>query len=58
MELLPKRHILDRWVNSVGDNFKFSMKDPQVVTHRKDINDYTAKNENRRIYFRCRSIRE
>ena len=39
----PKRHILDRWINSVGDNFKFSMKIPQVVTHRKNINDYTAK---------------
>ena len=39
----PKRHILDRWVNSVGDDFKFSMKIPQLVTHRKDINDRTAK---------------
>lgn len=39
----PKKHIIDRWVNSVGDDFKFSMKIPQVVTHRKDINDYTAK---------------
>ena len=39
----PKKHIIDRWISSVGDDFKFSMKIPQVVTHRKDINDHTAK---------------
>ena len=39
----PKKHIIERWCNSVGDDFKFSMKIPQVVTHRKDINDHTAK---------------
>ena len=40
---IPKLHTLDKWYDSVGDDFKFSMKVPQFVTHRKDINDYNSK---------------
>lgn len=39
----PKENVLKKWYDSVNETFKFSMKVPQVVTHRKDINDYTAK---------------
>jgi len=40
---IPKLHTLDKWYDSVGNDFKFSMKVPQFVTHRKDINDYKSK---------------
>lgn len=39
----PKPHIIDRWMDSVPDDFKFSLKIPQVVTHRKDMNEYKAR---------------
>ena len=35
----PKMNVLDNWMSQVGDGFKFSMKVPQVISHRKDIND-------------------
>ncbi len=35
----PKINVLDNWIRQVGVDFKFSMKVPQVITHRKDIND-------------------
>lgn len=40
---IPKLHILKRWYDSVNESFKFSMKVPQVITHRKNINDDQAK---------------
>jgi uncharacterized protein YecE (DUF72 family) len=39
----PKVNVLDNWMNQVGEGFKFSMKVPQVVTHRKDINHLDAR---------------
>ncbi len=27
------------WIDKVGEGFKFSFKMPQVITHRKDMND-------------------
>ena len=38
----PKENVLKKWYESVNETFKFSMKVPQVITHRKNINDYTA----------------
>lgn len=38
----PKLTTLEKWKDSVGDDFTFSMKFPQVITHRKDINDAVA----------------
>ena len=35
----PKREVIDKWMNSVPDGFKFSLKVPQIITHRKEIND-------------------
>jgi uncharacterized protein YecE (DUF72 family) len=39
----PKENVIQKWYETVNENFKFSMKVPQVITHRKDINDYTSK---------------
>lgn len=39
----PKVNVLDNWMSQVEKGFKFSMKIPQVVTHRKDINHPDAK---------------
>ncbi len=39
----PKYNVLDNWINQVNEGFKFSMKIPQIVTHRKDINHVDAK---------------
>lgn len=39
---VPKMTTLEKWKNSVGEDFKFSMKFPQVITHRKDIIDPSA----------------
>ena len=33
----PKPSTLDRWKNSVPDNFKFSFKMPQIISVRKDL---------------------
>ena len=40
----PKINVLDNWMSQVGEGFKFSMKVPQVITHRKDINDKESRN--------------
>ena len=40
---IPKEHILKRWHDSVNDDFRFSMKVPQLITHRKNINDDQAR---------------
>ena len=40
----PKINVLDNWMSQVEDSFKFSMKIPQVITHRKDINDKVSRN--------------
>ena len=34
---------MQKWKDSVADDFKFSLKFPQVITHRKDINEAVAK---------------
>ena len=39
----PKQSTLQKWKDSVADDFKFSLKFPQVITHRKDINEAAAK---------------
>ena len=39
----PKHAILQKWKDSVPDDFKFSLKFPQVITHRKEINHPDAK---------------
>ena len=39
----PKINVLDNWMSQVHSEFKFSMKVPQVVTHRKDINHIDAR---------------
>tara|TARA_Y100000739_G_C20543066_1_gene434535 strand:- start:181 stop:1068 length:888 start_codon:yes stop_codon:yes gene_type:complete len=33
----PKASTLDKWKNSVPDNFKFSFKMPQIISVRKDL---------------------
>lgn len=40
---VPKKHVLQKWYDSVNEDFKFSLKVPQVITHRKNINDDQAK---------------
>ena len=40
----PKINVIDNWLNQVSEGFKFSMKLPQVITHRKDINDKESRN--------------
>lgn len=39
----PKPSVIQKWYDSVGPNFKFSLKVPQVITHRKDINDKVSR---------------
>jgi len=39
----PKESTLQKWKDSVPDAFKFSLKFPQVITHRKNINEPAAK---------------
>ena len=39
----PKINVIDNWVSQVPENFKFSLKVPQVITHRKDINHSDAR---------------
>jgi uncharacterized protein YecE (DUF72 family) len=39
----PKIETISKWKDEVPENFKFSMKIPQMVTHRKDINDDMAR---------------
>lgn len=39
---VPKMSTLEKWKESVGEDFKFSMKFPQVITHRKNIIDPSA----------------
>jgi len=39
----PKIHVLNNWVSQVPNDFKFSLKVPQVITHRKNINDYESR---------------
>ena len=41
----PKISVLDNWMNAVNIDFKFSLKVPQVITHRKDINNVKARNQ-------------
>ena len=41
----PKRAVLDNWINAVNENFKFSLKVPQIITHRKDINDIKSRHQ-------------
>ncbi|MBL4653955.1 MAG: DUF72 domain-containing protein [Flavobacteriales bacterium] len=36
---VPSLSTQESWINKVGDNFKFSFKMPQVITHRKNMND-------------------
>lgn len=40
---MPKQTTLQNWKDAVPEGFKFSLKFPQVITHRKDIVDDTAK---------------
>ena len=35
----PKSEVINKWMNAVPNDFKFSLKVPQVITHRKNIND-------------------
>lgn len=39
---VPKMSTLEKWKDSVGEEFKFSLKFPQVITHRKNIIDTLA----------------
>ena len=39
----PKPSIIQKWYDSVGEDFKFSLKVPQIITHRKDINDSVSR---------------
>lgn len=41
----PKVTTLEKWINETPDDFKFSMKFPQVITHRKNIMEDTAKEQ-------------
>jgi len=41
----PKPVVLDNWKSAVSNEFKFSLKVPQVITHRKDINDIKARHQ-------------
>ena len=35
----PSLKSQESWISKVGEEFKFSFKMPQVITHRKDMND-------------------
>lgn len=39
----PKKEVIAKWMNAVPEDFKFSLKVPQMITHRKNINDDQAK---------------
>ena len=41
----PKSLVLDNWKSAVDSEFKFSLKVPQVITHRKNINDIKARHQ-------------
>lgn len=36
---LPKKEILSLWFKSTPDNFKFSFKIPQFISHKRNFND-------------------
>ncbi len=48
---VPKQNSLDKWKAETPDNFKFSMKFPQVITHRKNITDKDAKERLEQFLF-------
>ena len=39
---VPKLKVAQNWKEKVGPDFKFSLKLPQFITHRKNINDVEA----------------
>ena len=39
---VPKLQVAQNWKEKVGPGFKFSLKLPQFITHRKNINDVEA----------------
>jgi len=39
----PKQSVLEKWLRETPENFTFSMKFPQVITHRKNIMEDKAK---------------
>lgn len=39
----PKSTTIEKWVNETPKDFKFSMKFPQIITHRKDMLEDKAK---------------
>ncbi len=39
----PKQQVLERWLGETDKDFTFSMKFPQVITHRKNIMEDKAK---------------
>jgi uncharacterized protein YecE (DUF72 family) len=41
----PKTTTIEKWVRETPDEFTFSMKFPQVITHRKDIMEDKAKEQ-------------
>lgn len=41
----PKETTLKKWIDETPSDFKFSMKFPQVITHRKDIMEDKAKEQ-------------
>ena len=41
----PKETTLEKWIAETPDDFKFSMKFPQVITHRKNIMEDAAKEQ-------------
>jgi len=41
----PKQSVLQKWLDETTENFKFSMKFPQVITHRKNIMEDRAKEQ-------------
>lgn len=39
---MPKMETIQKWADTVPDNFRFSFKMPQVITHRKNMVDNDA----------------
>lgn len=39
----PRETTIKKWIEETPKNFKFSIKFPQVITHRKDILDYNSR---------------
>ena len=39
---MPKASVLERWADAVPADFKFVLKAPQQITHRKRLNDTNA----------------